>query len=639
MRELVRRLRSSASAPGVYFRGLPHRVRTHDYTRVLRYSFRRRGILAAIVVTAILQGVLWAGSITSAYPVLKMVLAKPGEDWMQGIPNADNKTVQRAIALVQRVFPNRSENRDKFRSVVWIFSAVLVMTVVRGFLRYTQDFLVAKVGVRVARDVRNDLYNRVIRQDLAFFGEAGAAKMMTRFTVDVQHIDQGVRALYGQMIREPFKAIACFTGASVFFPNLAVLSLVAVPLVGGVIYRLGRVIKKQTRRVLGHTSFLNNILQETFLGIPIVKSFAMEDYEARRFAERNERLARNQVRTERSHAAADPATEILGMTAGVLVGILAAWQVVFHATDFAKFATFCALIVALYDPARRISGVNNRIQQCVAAARRVFEVADSQPQVAERPDAEVLPRMTAGIAFRDVHFRYLPDAPEALRGLDLEIKAGETVAIVGHSGAGKTTLVSLLPRFYDPTAGAVEIDGRDIRAVTFESLRRQIALVTQGVILFEDTVANNIAYGHHECPREEVVAAAKAANAHEFIEQLPQGYDTLLGERGESLSGGQRARLAIARAVLRDPAILVLDEATANLDSQSEALIQDALQRLEVGRTTIVIAHRLSTVQHAGRVVVLHEGRVESQGTHAQLLESSPIYKSLYALQFSLAAT
>lgn len=609
----------------------------HDFGRVLRYAFRHRGKIAGVVVCALAAGLFYGGPIAGVLPVVQLVLSPRGlaamEDWSQV---QASPRLQGILTWALSVLPDQGTPQGRFETYCWLTGILVLALALGGLFRFFQDYLVGIISTNIVYDLRNELYARVIRQDLAFFSEAGAAKTMSRFTVDMQLISRGVVALLGGAIREPLKAVVCVTLALSLDWQLTLLSLVAGPLVGVAIYLFGRAIKRYSRRVLGHFSLLNTILQETFLGIPIVKAFSMERYEMERFRQRNARLRHNQIRVERADAATSPAIEILAMLAVVLVVLVPVRRVVAGEMELAVFVTLYAALIAMFDPLRKLSRLNNRIQETAAAGRRVFELIDAQPRVEEAPDAVVLPRMTRALTFDDVHFAYTKDGPEALRGVTLKIAADETVAIVGHSGAGKTTLINLVPRFYDPTAGRVAIDGVDLSTATLESVRRQIALVTQNVVLFEDTVANNIAYGHHECPMARIKAAARAANAHDFIIQLPEGYQTRIGERGESLSGGQRARLAIARAVLRDPAILILDEATANIDSESEALIQDALQRLQAGRTTIVIAHRLSTVQHADRVVVLDHGRVESVGTHEELLVTSPIYRSLHDLQFGV---
>ena len=609
----------------------------HHYRRVLRYALRHRGKIAAIVFCALVGGVLYGVSFTAVKPLTAILTKDNGLASMELPQRLQGTSVESLIQRLVEALPDQRTPDGRFKAALWVVGFFLAAAVLSGVFRFLQDYLVGVVGATVAFDLRNELYQRVIRQDLAFFSEAGVAKTMTRFTVDMQQIDAGVRTLFGLVTREPIKAFTLLAVALATDWQLTLLSLAAAPVIGLAIYRFGRAVKRHTRRALGHFSLLNNILQETFLGIPIVKAFCMERYESERFRQRNARLRRNTIGVARADAAATPTTEIVAILAVAGASLFAGWRVVHGGMPIEDFALLYAALIGLFDPARKLSRVYNRVQQCVAAAQRVFESLDAQPEVTEQPEARPLPRMSRGLTFRDVHFRYTRDAPEALSGVTLEIAANETVAVVGHSGAGKTSLINLIPRLYDPSQGVLEIDGIDLRTVTLEALRRQIALVTQQVILFEDTVANNIAYGHHDCPRERIVEAARAANAHDFITHLPDGYETVIGERGESLSGGQRARLAIARAVLRDPAILILDEATANLDSESEALIQDALRRLEVGRTTIVIAHRLSTVQHADRVVVLHEGRVESQGSHCELLESSPIYRSLHRIQFGSA--
>jgi len=608
-----------------------------DFKRVLGYALRHRGKIVAIVFCALAVGLLFSGSIIMVKPVTATLVEPNGLESMREWAHAEKyPTLGRLVNWFVGLFPQ--QDRDgRFITLVWLSVLAVGVTFFRGIFRFLQDYLVGIVASTAVYDIRNKLYVRAIRFDLSYFGEAGVAKTMSRFTFDAQVMKRGIRMLFGSVIREPIKAVMCLALALAIDWQLTLLSLAAGPLVGFAIYRFGRAVKRYTRRVLSHFSFLNNILQETFLGLPIVKAFSMEAYESQRFIERNRRVRRNEIRVERADAATAPTTEFLAVAAVAGVALVAGWRVLHRGMPIDDFVTLYAALIGLYDPARKMSKVNNRMQEMLAAARRVFSLMDAEPKVAEKPDAPALPRMKKDLAFRDVRFRYATDGPEVLRGITLTVGAEEVVAIVGHSGAGKTSLINLIPRFYDPTDGVVEVDGVDIRGVSLESLRGQIALVTQHVVLFEDTVANNIAYGQHECPIERVVQAATAAHAHEFIEHLPDGYDTMIGERGESLSGGQRARLAIARAVLRDPAILILDEATANLDSESETLIQQALTKLQAGRATIVIAHRLSTIQHAHRVVVLHEGRIESEGAHEALLETSPIYRSLYQLQFGLA--
>ena len=501
----------------------------------------------------------------------------------------------------------------------------------KGIFMYLQAVLMQQVGKRVIRGMRERLYGHSIGLSADFFTQARTGDLMSRTTSDILIVEESLIHTFGNLFLQPFNLVLLL--GVVFYLNwrLALVVLIAIPLVLFPILAIGRRIRRRTVRVQEKLADIASILQETFEGIRVVKAFNSEPYETARFGRENRALYRLGIRIVRQINAVRPAIELVG-------GITAAAAILIGASMFQMelgvILAFCAAIFMLYDPVKKLGTLNNRIQMSIAAAGRVFHIMDLKPSVVEKPDAAVLPPIRERIRYEKVSFRY--EEEPVLKEIAIEVKRGEVVAIVGPSGSGKTTIVNLLLRFYDPTEGAIRIDGTDVRDVTVASLREQIGLVTQDVVLFNDTVAANIAYGRPDTPREAIAEAAHVANADQFIQALPKGYETVIGERGVKLSGGERQRLAIARALLRNPPILVLDEATSALDTESERLVQQAIDRLMQHRTALVIAHRLSTIQHADRIVVLSDGRIVEQGTHPELVEAGGLYRKLYEMQFAL---
>ncbi|MEX2629782.1 MAG: ABC transporter ATP-binding protein [Tistlia sp.] len=520
--------------------------------------------------------------------------------------------------------------------LLWgIAGAALVVFTVRGFAAYGEAVLMSQVGFRVVADLRQRLYDRLIRADVAFFNVMPPGQLGSRFVNDVQQLQNTVSNVFTGLGRDLLTALALV--AVMFYQNwvLALIAFLAFPTAILPVLRIGR----RMRRVSGSTQhqvgLLSILLDETFHGARHVKAYGMEGYESDRARERIDEVYALQVRGSRVRNVTQPLLEVLGGLAVIGVILYGGNMVIAGTQGPGSFAAFITAVLLAFEPAKRVAKLNNNLQEGLAAAQRVFELIDYQPQVVDRHGAEALELEGGSVRLEGVGFAYEGTSEAALDGLDLEARAGQTVALVGPSGAGKSTVLNLIPRFYDVTAGRVLVDGQDVRDVTLTSLREAVAYVSQEVMLFDDTVRANIAYGRQDAGEEALVEAARAAGADGFIRELPQGYDTQVGPRGSKLSGGQRQRIAIARAMLKDAPILLLDEATSALDSESERHVQQALARLKQGRTTLVIAHRLSTVVDADLIYVLERGRVVESGSHADLLARNGAYARLYALQFA----
>ena len=532
--------------------------------------------------------------------------------------------------IIDQVLPGQGSMPFRF----WA-GLIIMAYLAKGLGSYFSAYLMTDIGQRVVRDIRDRLFRHILDQSAAFFSRRTTGQLMSRITNDVAQVQQAVSETIGDLLREGLSAVG-YVGVMFYFEwRLALVSMVGAPLVVYPLVRLGQRVRRSTRRSQEQLEYLSHITAEAFAGHRIVKAFGAERHEAERFGAASERLYRTYLKITSTVSLLPPMMEFLGGVA--VIGLL--WygrqQIGNGVTTQGDFLAFIAAAFMLYTPVKRLSRVNANLQQAIAAATRIFEMLDTHSEVGERPAARPLPALSRSIEFQDVSFAYDEGAGKGvLKNVSFSARAGQVIALVGLSGAGKTTLVNLLPRFYDVTGGAILIDGTDIRDVTLRSLRQQIGIVTQETVLFDDTIANNIAYGLPAASAADIEAAARAAHAHEFIQSLPDKYQARIGERGQRLSGGQRQRLAIARALLKNSPILILDEATSSLDAESELLVQDALANLMRNRTAFVIAHRLSTVRRADAIVALEKGRVVEVGRHEELLaKPAGVYAKLYALQ------
>ncbi|MDD5154905.1 MAG: ABC transporter ATP-binding protein [Candidatus Omnitrophica bacterium] len=506
-----------------------------------------------------------------------------------------------------------------------------IALVIRAFFEFLQSYMMSDVGQKVVRDVKNLVYDKLQSLSLDYFTQKRSGELISRITNDVKLIENAVSYALTDLVYQSFQVV-CFA-LMTFFINwrLALVSIVVFPMVCVPMIVVGRILRKLSKRSQEKMADINSLLVETFIGVRIVRAFCAETRELDRFKKQNHDYYRITMKSIKRMLILGSATELIGVGVALFIISYSGRQVIEGALSFGAFALFMAALLSLIRPFKKLSQVNSIMQQALAASNRIYEILDISPSIQEKPGAHVLSAFKDRIVFEGVRFKYADQ--EILKGIDLEIKKGETLAIVGPSGTGKTTLVDLIPRFYDPNAGRILIDGLDICELTLRSLRRQIGIVTQETILFNDTIRNNILYGKPEASLEEIEEAAKQAYAHDFIVSLPSGYDTVIGDRGTKLSGGERQRLAIARALLKNPPILILDEATSQLDVKSERLVQAALDKLIQGRTVFVVAHRLSTVRNATRIAFLDEGRILEEGNHEELLKKDGLYRCLYQIQ------
>jgi len=522
---------------------------------------------------------------------------------------------------------------DKDMRMLFLIPMVIVgLYLLKGIFYYGQAYLMSFVGQRIVADLREKLYHHLQYLSLSFFTKTPTGILISRLTNDVTLIQGAVSSAITTVLRDSFTIIALTV--VVFYRDwkLACIAFIILPLAAIPIVKFGKKLRKFSIKGQIRMGFITSLLQETISGNRIVKAFTMEDYEYRRFSAENDRFFKVLMKRQKIRALSSPVVEALGGLGIAGIVLVGGYGVIQGNSTPGTFGSFLAALLLLYKPIKSLSTVNDIVQGGLAAGSRVFELMDTTPDIRDADEAVSLNGISDGIKFEHASFKY--EDKMVLKDINLDVKVGEVLALVGVSGAGKTTLVNLIPRFYDIDEGHITIDERDIRTLTIKSLREHIGIVTQQTILFNDTVRNNIAYGDVTRSEEEIVEAAKAANAHGFIEKLPLGYDTIIGEQGVKLSGGERQRVSIARALLKNAPILILDEATSSLDSESEFQVQTALERLMANRTVFLIAHRLSTIRNAHRILVIDNGRIVEEGTHDELLAMDRIYKRLYQMQF-----
>ncbi|MCE9532856.1 MAG: ABC transporter ATP-binding protein/permease [Planctomycetes bacterium] len=661
-----------------------------NFLRALKYSLAYRRRLIASLICAMMAAAFWGLNFTAVYPVLKILgnnltlqewvdqkidatqkeLAGHSDDlatkkerlkvvegWGDGRPRErEEHKVSGEIARVESKLDSSATRlwryqqaknyvirhlpQDRFETFAFLMMLVVVGVAFKGIFEFFQEYLVGSVMCNTLYDIRNRFFRNAIHQDMRQFQENGSAEMMARFTNDMEVMGNGMKILYGRVIAEPLRAFACVAIACWISWQLTLMFLILVPAALYIMTKASRMMKRATRRVLERMSSIYKILQETFRGLRVVKAFTMEPYERRRFNRATKDYRDRSMRMVTIDAFAGPVVELFGVVA-VSLAILAGAYLVLNQQTHLFGLQMCstpiepetliqlyALLGGMADPVRKLSSVYTKLQSSAAAADRIFAYMDKTPQVQANSDGPRIQRHCESIEFRNICFSYQKGST-ILENISLKVRARETIAIIGPNGCGKTTLLNLLPRFFDPDHGSIVIDGVDIRIAHLRSLRKQIGIVTQDAVIFEDTIRQNIAYGHHGASNEMIEAAARKAFAHEFIVTFPNGYDTMLGEIGRELSGGEKQRIALARAILRDPTILILDEFTSQIDPLSESLINEAMKEFKQGRTTFMITHKMHTLALADRIVVLNAGHIEAIGTHTELLGSSALYREL----------
>lgn len=612
------------------------------YLRILNYIKPYWKHLSASIVFSVFQALLNGASIYLAIPLLDTLFQQAGvasegkQNLQQNINANGTGWLSGAVNDLINYLRSIIFSGDTSDILLKICILIIIAFLGKNMFGYLQSYYMAFVEQGMIRDIRNDSYRHLHKLPMSYFKNEKTGNLISRITNDVNLVNTSVSAVFLNMIREPLTIMVFLAIAISISWQLTLFSLTVLPFSLIVISYIGLILRKQSGLLQQKMADITNNLHETITGVKIVKAFGMEDYENKKFFGETEKFLRLVLKITRIRNISSPVTEFLSVIVGVVIIYFGAQLVlVDRSIKPSEFITFLFAIFQLMPPVKELSSVNNRIQESSAAADRIFEILDTEPGIKNSNSPVEVKRFNDKIVFENVSFLYDDSEEPVLDGINLEVKHGMVLALVGSSGAGKTTLVDLLPRFYDPTEGRIILDGNDIKQIRLEDLRKLMGIVTQETVLFNESVRSNIAYGLDNYPDKMIIEAAKAANAHNFIMEMPKGYDTIIGEKGTKLSGGQRQRISIARALLKNPPIMILDEATSSLDNESEVLVQEAIERLMYDRTTFVIAHRLSTIRNADRIIVLDRGKIVQQGKHVELLlDENGIYKKLYHLQF-----
>ncbi len=596
-----------------------------NYIKLLRFLKGHEKIFTLAVVTMLIAGFFEVFSLSMLAPMVDVIFTKK----QVVLPNKVPHFVQQII--------DQMNQADPVKLMPMLLLGYGILLLLKNFLIFVYQYLMGDVSQRLMRDIRFQLYEKIQSLSLDYFSKKRTGELISRITHDTNLIENAVSYGLTDLFRQTFIIIFWIFTAFTIDYRAALIVFGIFPLIGFPMSMIGKTLRKVYKGIQEKMADINSLLLETISGVRLVKAFCTEDYEINRFKQENQRYYKLRMKSIKRLIIISPITEVIGGICGIILIMWFSQRLISEEMSFGVFVLFFASIMSVISPVKKLGNVHALTQQALAANTRIYEVLDQKPTVVEKPNAVNMPEMTQSIKIDHVDFQYDKEYEVVLKDINLEIKKGELVAIVGPTGSGKSTLVNLIPRFYDASKGKVTIDGKDVKDATFLSLRGQIGIVSQEVILFNDSVRNNICYGHREqVSQQQVEDAATKAFAHLFISKLPLGYDTTIGDRGFRLSGGERQRLSIARAILKNPPILILDEATSQLDSESEKFVQEALDKLMQGRTVIAIAHRLSTILKADKIVVVEHGRIVGAGKHKELLESCPLYEKLYRMQFQV---